>query len=171
MYDKCSLHTVEYRTCGGAFLAVCVSMRSRLCGVISATVRLLVYVRETRVKGKRRARRREAMCVCALLYLSSRPWSLVTPCSFAKPTVWDAGIDRANRRRALKIERGGEKHVQFAPSDWTHVTICTVLCFIYTGVVDSHHSCLIWDYSKIWQRSHKNWDLQLSALSAHTLPK
>lgn len=39
-----------------------------------------------------------------------RPWSSVTPCSFAKPTVWDAGIDRANRSWAPEDGvRGGEE--------------------------------------------------------------
>lgn len=84
-------------------------------------------------RGRQEGGRRR---VCALFYLSSRPWSLVTPCSFAKLTVWDAEIDWANRSRALRIEsegeRVGEMYVQlslltFAPSNWTHIAILTVL--------------------------------------------
>lgn len=120
----------------------CVTMCCRLRGVIDTTVRLLVYVGEqaTTVEGKKEGGGAACLCVCrvcVLLYLSSRLWSLVTPCSFAKPTIWDAGIDRANRSRAHKIERerererqGWGRHVQFSlPTfalwNWTSITICT----------------------------------------------
>lgn len=85
-------------------------------GYVGSPTALLVYAgeEERTVKRKGRARKKAICvcvyaCVCALLYLSSRLWSLVTPCSFAKPTVWDAGIDRANRSRALKMEWKGER--------------------------------------------------------------
>lgn len=125
----------------------CVTMCCRLHGVINATVRLLVYVgeRATTVEGKKEGGGAVRLCVCrvcVLLYLSSRLWSLVTPCSFAKPTIWDAGIDRANRSRAQKIERErgrekdrvGGRHVQlslptFALWNWTRITICTGFLF------------------------------------------
>lgn len=116
----------------------CVTMCCRLRGVIDTTVRLLVYVgeRATTVEGKKEGGGAACLCVCrvcVLLYLSSRLWSLVTPCSFAKPTIWDAGIDRANRSRAHKIERERERERQGGGRR------AVFIAYICTLKLDKHH--------------------------------
>lgn len=114
-----------------SFISVSQSAES-YCGVTSSLwcYVLCVCEREARVEGKEEGKK-DGGDVCAQLYLSSWLWSLVTLCSFAKPTVWDAGIDRANRSRALKKETEGGRE------GWE---VCAV--FITNLLTSFLHKCI-----------------------------